>query len=194
MVTKDFSRQARGVSSGVIAGTLVEASRGWMRVEDLRIGDAVHSYDGGLARVLGLDREWIMPIGGEHTLHLPGGSFDNCSDMLMLPGQNLLVDTLGDAAFPDDLVVLIPAAALEGVCGATPIRLEKPLEVITPRFAEDEAIYANSGTLLHCPGIRHVAGASASAFFTQLDLAQSAALMQRIRGAASVQPQVRRAA
>lgn len=183
MFIKDISRKTRSVTTGLIAGTLVEGARGWVAVEDLRIGDGVQSYDGGLARVVGLDRYWIPAAVGAYVLHLPGGALDNCSDLTLLAGQNVLVDTLGDADLPDDVVVLIPALALEGVLGATRMRIEKPLEVITPRFADDEAVFANSGTLLHCPGIRQTAGQPASDFFTQLDLVQAHAFLQRIYGA-----------
>ncbi len=194
MFTDDFLRKARTVTSGLIAGTLVEGATGWMPVEDLRIGDAVHSYDGGLARVLGLDRQWLMPAPGAYLLHVPGGAMDNCSDLKLLPGQNVLVDTLGHADFPDDIVVLVPALALEGVRGTTRLRIEKPLELITPRFANDEAIFVNSGTLLHCPAIRQTAGQPASDFFIQLDLAQAQAFLQRTYGAPFVHPLYRRAA
>lgn len=180
MFTKDFSRTASHVTSGLMAGTLIEGPHGWLPVQDLRIGDRVQSYDGGLARVLGLDRQWIMPARGDYLLHLPGGALDNCSDLILLPGQSVLIDTLNDAELPDDSVVLIPAAALEGVLGTSRAQILKPMEVITPRFGDDEAIFANSGTLLHCPGIRHIAGQPESGFFTQFDLVQARAFLLRV--------------
>ena len=194
MFNKEFPRKARNVTSGLIAGTLVERAAGWTPVEDLRIGDAVHSYDGGLARVVGLDRDWITAATGAYVLSLPGGALDNCSDLLLLPGQNVLVDTLGDADFPDELVVLMPVAALEGMLGTTRARIAKPMEVIRPRFADDEAIFVNSGTLLHCPGIRQNDVQSASTFFTTLDTAEAAAFFRRTYGAHAAHPQHRRAA
>ena len=181
-------------SAGLIAGTLVEGASGWLPVEDLRIGQAVQSFDGGLARVVGLDRQWITPRRGDYLVHLPGGALDNCSDLTVLPGQNLLIDTLNDDHLPDVMVALIPALALDGWLGAQRVPFDRAREVILPRFADDEAIFANSGTRLHCPGIRQQAGEAASDFFTQLDLAQARAFMQRIYGAPVVQPQVRRAA
>jgi hypothetical protein len=187
------SAKTRNVTSGLIAGTLVETAAGWQPVEDLRIGDAVHSYDGGLARVLGLDRQWITAQPGAYFLHLPGGALDNCSDLCLLPGQHLLIDTLNDERLPDDIVALIPAAALEGHL-ASRHRIDKPLEVILPRFADDEAIFANSGTLLHCPGIRQAAGQVASDFFIRLDLAGSQHLLQRTRGGHDAEPRHRQAA
>jgi hypothetical protein len=54
--------------------------------------------------------------------------------------------------------------------------------VITPRFADDEAIFANSGILLHCPGIQQTAGQIASEFFAELDFAQAQAFLQRVYG------------
>lgn len=194
MFSTGNNRKTHAITSGLMAGTLVESARGWVPVEDLRIGDDVQSYDGGLARVVGLDRNWIVASGEAYLLHLPGGALDNCSDLALLPGQNVLVDTLGDAGLPDDLAVLIPAAALEGVLGATRMRIEKRLEVITPRFADDEAVFANSGTLLHCAGIRQTASQPASDFFRQLDLMQATAFLRRIYGAGTTYSSVQRAA
>ena len=186
MFNAHFPSKSQNVTSGLVAGTLIESASGWMPVEHLRIGDAVQSYDGGLARVVGLDRQWAVAEIGAFVLHVPGGSLDNCSDLMVLPEQNVLLETLGDPNFPDDSVVLVPALALEGVFGITRVQIEKPLEVIMPRFADDEAIFANSGTLLHCPGIQHVAGHPASGFFKQLDMAQATAFLRRNNRAFSV--------
>lgn len=193
MISHLPSYATNSATIGLIAGTLVERADGWLPVEDLRIGDAVQSYDGGLVRILGLDRRWITPNRGNYLLHMPGGALDNCSDLMLLPGQNLLIDTLSDDHFPDAIVALIPAAALEGRLGVRRVPFEKPLEVVTPRFADDEAIFVNSGTLLHCPGIRQQAGAATSDFFTLLDLVASQSLLSRLSGGYDDHP-LRRAA
>ena len=194
MFTRDFPSYPNTPDFGLVAGTLVEGPNGWRPVEELRIGDAVQSYDGGLARVLGLDRHWIRANAGAHLVLLAGGALDNCSDLMLLPNQNLLIDTLGDRALPDAIVAMIPAAALEGAFDTKRIRIEQPIEVITPRFADDEAIFANSGTLLHCPAIAQVAGDVTSDFFTQLDIFQAKAFLQRTYRVPAQQPQHRRAA
>lgn len=182
MFTNSFPRHTNTVTTGLIAGTLVEGSQGWMPVEDLRIGDALQSYDGGLVRVLGLDRQWTAPKMGDFAILVPGGAMDNCSDLTLLAGQTLLIDTLGDDTLSDAIVALIPAAAVEGWLGAHRVSLDRSVEVITPRFADDEAIYANSGTLLHCPGIKQDVGAATSDFFTRLDFGQAQALLTRLYG------------
>ncbi|MGB8813325.1 MAG: Hint domain-containing protein [Paracoccaceae bacterium] len=172
---------AASVSTGITAGTLVETANGWRAVESLRCGDAIHSFDGGLVRILGLDRNWLLPSDQTTLLHIPGGAFDNCTDLMLAEHQHLLIDTLGDLALPDTLHALIPAAALAGFRGTKRVSLSQPIELLTPLFAQVEAIYANSGTLLHCPAMIHgPARLPQGDDFTCLDLAQSRALLRRI--------------
>ena len=67
MFTHSFPRKTNAITTGLVAGTLVEGPKGWLPVEDLRIGCTVHSFDGGLARVLragsSLDhaKSWRLP-------------------------------------------------------------------------------------------------------------------------------------
>lgn len=172
---------AVAVSTGITAGTLVETANGWRTVESLRCGDAIHSFDGGLVRILGLDRNWLLPSDQAALLHIPGGAFDNCTDLMLAEDQHLLIDTLGDLALPDTLHALIPAAALVGFRGAKRVGLGQPIELLTPLFSQVEAVYANSGTLLHCPAITDgPARLPQGDDFTCLDLAQSRALLRRI--------------
>ncbi|EEW24114.1 Hint domain-containing protein [Rhodobacter ferrooxidans] len=166
--------------SGLTAGTLVETATGWRGVETLRSGDRVQSFDGGLRQVVGLDRGWLLP--GEAALLLvPGGAFDNCTDLTLAPDQHLLIDTEGDAELPDDAMALIPAAALVGFRGTSRLTKHQPVELITPLFADVEAIWTNSGTLLHCPAIKHGAGRLPQGDdFTRLDLTAARALLRRL--------------
>lgn len=194
MSIQSFTTKTNSVTVGLIAGTLVEGPQGWLPVENLRIGDAVQSFDGGLVRVLGLDRQWTTPKRGDYAVLLPGGALDNCSDLTVLPGQHLLLDTLNDPYFPDAMVALVPAASLVGWRGARRVPLDRPVEIVTPRFADDEAVFANSGTLLHCPGIKQIIGAATSDFFLQLDVAQAHGFLQRTCGAAVEHGATKRAA
>jgi len=190
MFMKDFTRSAHTViaaellmapvTTGVLAGTLVETARGWQPVEQVRMGDGVQTLDGGLAKVLGVDRRILRPDMGQAVVSVPGGAFDACSDLQVLPGQHLLLDTLGDAGFPDDAFVLIPALALEGRAGCSRRFALREIEVITPMFASEELVWANSGLLIHCPGIAEGAGRRpASDFFPRLDLTDARALLAR---------------
>ncbi|MGL6210880.1 MAG: Hint domain-containing protein [Paracoccaceae bacterium] len=190
MFMKDFTRTAHSViaaemvvqpvTSGILAGTLVETAKGWQAVETLRMGDLVQSFDGGLVKVLGLDRRTLRPEMGQALITVPGGAFDACSDLQLLPGQHVLVDTFGDACLPDDAFALIPAVSLVGHHGCTRRYTLRDIEVVTPMFAEEEVIWANSGLLIHCPGIATGAGRRpASDFFTRLDVTGAHGLLAR---------------
>ena len=159
---------------------MIDSATGWRAVETLRIGDLVHSFDGGARRVQGLDRNWLAPGEAAGLMLVPGGAFDNCSDLVLPEHQHLLIDTLGDPDLPDAMMVLIPAAALVGFRGVRRVPVARPLEVVTPLFA-DEAIYANSGALLYCPAMAHGAGRLPQGDdFARLDLASARALLRRI--------------
>ena len=177
MFMKDFTRLASNftpadliaapVTSGMVAGTLVEAATGWVAVETLRLGDRVQSLDGGLVKVLGLDRRVLHPAAEQPLLWVPGGAFGACSDLRLLPGQHLAVETRDT----DDLYALIPALALEGRQGVRRLHPTTRIDVITPLFAAEEVIWANTGLRIHCPSIATGAGRRpGSDFLPRLDL------------------------
>ncbi len=171
---------AQRVHSGLVAGTMVETAQGWRTAETLRRGDHLHSFDGGLVRVVALDRRWLQPGGSTGLIHVPGGAFDCCSDVFLSEDQHLLIDTLADTDLPDASNVLIPATALVGHQGARRITPNEPVEVITPVFDAEEMLWANSGLLLHAPSVRQGAGRLPGADFTRLDLPQARTLLRRI--------------
>lgn len=169
MFMQDFTRltpveafPAHPVTTGLAAGTPIESAQGWCPVETLQPGMRVHTLDGGLRKIAAMDRTWILPSMQASVLHLPGGAFGNCGDVVLLPDQHLMLDLNPDdyaaADLPDALAVLIPAAALEGHGHAVRQLQRKPLEVVTLVFAEEELVWAASGLLLHCPGTTRGAG------------------------------------
>ena len=167
MFMQDFTRQAADfapvnlqaiarsltVTTGLVAGTLLETRTGWQPVETLRIGDAVQTLDGGLARILGLDRRSLIPDAQTTLMKIHGGSLDACSDLFLMPGQHVVLDTLDDAALGGAPFVMVPANTMLINPGAQKYPLAEPTVVITPLFADEEVVYANSGVLLHCPGL-----------------------------------------
>lgn len=193
MFMQDFSRTAAAtatavfphsnlvapVTTGLIAGTFLETKSGWQPVETLAIGDVVQTLDGGLARILALDRRGFRPETETAPLLIPGGSFDACSDLLILPGQHLLLDTLDDAAV-DAPFAMVPALALQGRAGVRRQVSAQDLHIITPLFADEEVVYANTGVLLHCPGLLDGANRYPdTSFFPRLDAACARAFLTR---------------
>ena len=179
------NRPATPVGTGLLASTMIETAKGWQRAASLRLGDCLYTVDGGLAPVLGLDRQWITPQPDLHTVQVPGGTLDNDDDLSLLSGQMILLDTMGDRMLPDAALVLIPATALIGWRGCTRAALPHKTEVITPLFAAEEIVYANAGTMLRCPGIAEGAHSAITTDFTRLDLRQAWALLARLDGGPS---------
>lgn len=177
MFMKDFTRSSPrtapvlpAVQAGIAAGTLVETQDGWRKAGSLRMGDRVQTLDGGLARVVGLSRQ---TVGDGRLMHVEAGQLGTCEDLWLAPFQHVLVDTMGDPAFPDAASLLLPAMALEGTVGRlrpAPFRAE----VVTLLFAEEEVVWANSGALLWCPGLNHdPEGPPATGYFTRLSTAEA---------------------
>ena len=172
--------QSLPVTNGLVAGTMVESAPGWQDVAQLRIGDSVQTLDGGLSRILGLDRRVLQPEPETSLIRIPGGCHDACSDVLLLPGQHVLKDTLDDDACHGAPFILVPAFAMTVDGFVTRHFPDGPVEVITPLFADEEVIFVNSGVLLHCPGIVDGAGrAPLDSFFPRLDAQQAKAFPTR---------------
>jgi hypothetical protein len=167
------------VVSGLVAGTLIEGARGWVRVETLRIGDVVQTLDGGLARILGIDRRTLHPAAETALILVPGGCFDACSDLLLVPGQHLIVDTLDLVDFGAPFAML-PARALTADHRIRRLVPQQVQEIVTLLFADEEVVYANSGVLLHCPGVMDGAGRYPdNSFFPRLDGQEAQTFLQR---------------
>ena len=154
------------VTRGMVAGTLLETAKGWIPVQHLKIGDAVQTLDGGLARIHALDRRILSPQSDLGLIHVPGGCHDACSDLMLVPGQHLLIDTLDAAPF-----VLVPAAALTTDPLVRRHDLQTPTEIITLLFADEEVVFANSGVMIHCPGLMDGVGRYPdNSFFPRYDI------------------------
>jgi hypothetical protein len=176
------NRAGLPMGAGLLADTMVETQRGWRPAEALRLGDRIQTLDGGLAPVVGLDRQWITPDPDLHLVQIPGGTISNDADLTLLAGQHVLIDTLGDALLPDAALVLIPAVALIGWRGVRRLPLAAGAEIITPLFAAEEIVYAHTGAMLRCPGIVEGAHAAMVSDFTRLDLRAAWALLARLDG------------
>ncbi|MCI2399181.1 Hint domain-containing protein [Aliiroseovarius subalbicans] len=169
-----LSSTARG-RAGLVAGTRVEAASGWRPVESLMRGDAVYTLDGGLRQIIDVQREDMTPT---QSLLVPGGALDNCAEMVLMPGQHVMLEAdIAEEAFGSPLV-LLPALALEGYRGITRQQGQERVEIVTLGFDDEEIVYGNTGALLHCPATGQMqAQSTTSKFFTVLGMEQARALM-----------------
>ena len=183
MFLKDFTRAATPANvttitpapamTGLGSASLIDTPKGWVAAKDLRIGMRVHSLDGGEAMILGLDRRPVME---SPAIVIGGGVAGNCADLVLPLGQHLLVDTLQDPEYPDAEVLLVPAEAWLGQPGVWTTTLRD--ELITPLFADEEILWVNSGTLVHCPSVVFGAGlVPDGGFFDRLPLERAQAFL-----------------
>lgn len=148
-----------GLAEGIVAGTRIATAMGWREVEAMAVGDRVMTFDHGLRPVVALHRAQLFAGRAQCPRHMmplavPVGALGNAAPMLLLPEQNVLVESdLAETVFGDPFA-LIPAAALEGYRGIDRITPHQRVEVITLHFAEDEVVYANGTGMIHCASAR----------------------------------------
>lgn len=144
------------VTQGIRSGTRVASNLGWRSVEALSPGDKVLTFDHGMRKVLEVRRQvawndaWDVP--GEHwQMHVPAGVLGNRVPLQLMPDQGVLIESdEADARYGDPFAV-VPARALEGMCGVVRAAPTYGEEIITLIFEDDEVVYAEGGMLIHCP-------------------------------------------
>ncbi len=132
------------------SGTLLETPSGWRPVETLTAGDRVATLDGGFAELTGVRRHRIAP-GSARASHVPAGSLNTCSDMILTAGQHVaLIEPECETLFQAPRV-LAPAAALCGFRGITSVAGYSDIEATQLTFENEEIVYAQTGALIHVP-------------------------------------------
>lgn len=158
-------------AGGMLAATLVETSVGWRPAGRAVPGMRLQTLDGGLCPVARADRHWLAK--GAALVRVPGGALDNCGELLLLPGQHLLITGPVVEAVLDASGALVPAGALIGLRGIGLCRTGRAVEMVTLGFARSETIFANTGALLHC----QAADDRDSAYYPELTAAQADVLL-----------------
>lgn len=142
--------------AGLLSGTRVATPIGWSPVQTIAAGDEVLTFDAGLQKVVKVER--IRLWNGKGTcprrfwpLEIPAGALGNSTDLHVLPGQNLMIESDAAEQLFGDPFALIPASATEGVRGIARTPPEHAYKVVLMHFAQDQVIYSKSGMLLFCP-------------------------------------------
>ncbi|WP_299842291.1 Hint domain-containing protein [uncultured Roseovarius sp.] len=130
------------------AGTMVETESGWMPVERLSLGDAIYTFDGGLAPIAGLRQARLKA--GTQLWHVPGGALNNCDDMFLTQDQHVMIFDDNAEDLYDTPYVLVPVPALQGFRGTRQIDSLPNTIAVEVTFDTDEIIFANSGAMLRC--------------------------------------------
>lgn len=139
---------------GIACGTRIATAIGWRPVEAIAAGDEVLTFDHGMQPVVRVERRvlWagMVTPRADWPLLVPAGVLGNRQDMVLLPGQSVLIESdLAEESFGDPFV-LVPATALDGHRDITRMRPPVRVEVVTLHFARDEVVYANAGAMFLC--------------------------------------------
>lgn len=144
-----------GFAEGIARGTLIATDKGWCPVERLTVGSKVLTFDNGAVRVQALSHHsvWqgrsVCPY-DRWPLAVPTGALGNKRAMMLMPDQNVMLESdLAEVLYGDPFA-LVPAAALEGFRSIERACPQGAVEVVSIRFAEDQLIYANGSAMLHC--------------------------------------------
>ncbi|OIQ33607.1 MAG: hypothetical protein BM562_00875 [Alphaproteobacteria bacterium MedPE-SWcel] len=137
--------RARPQHGGVLPGTLIETSTGFTQARNLRPGDMVQTFDGGLREVLNI-RHSVPRLTA--MVHIPAGALGNDS-ALDLPSDTI-VALEGDLALdlfdlPVVSVKLIAIVGHNGISTALPQRLAR----LHIDCEEEELLWAEGGLLIN---------------------------------------------
>ena len=135
---------------GITSGTRIATAKGWRKVEHVAVGDQVLTFDNGPQEVIAITRatQFVQPGAAPefaHPIDVPAGVLGNAEPMVLLPEQNVMIESDEAEALCGDPFALIPAKALVGYRGVERFRALRPFEVVTLHFANDEVIYAEGG-------------------------------------------------
>ena len=119
-----------------------------MPVERLALGDAVYTFDGGLAPIANLRQTRLNA--GTQLWHVPGGALNNCSDLYLTQDQHVMIFDDNAEDLYDTPYVLVPATALQGFRGTRQMDCLPGTIAVEMTFDADEVVFANTGTLIRC--------------------------------------------
>ncbi|MEP5725274.1 MAG: Hint domain-containing protein [Erythrobacter sp.] len=144
---------------GFLSGTHVASNLGWRPVEALCAGDKVLTFDHGMQTVVEMVRETVHLEAGEIDptrcpMHIPRDALNNRVPMWLMPDQGVLMESDLIEDHQGDPFAVVPASTLEGYRGICRLHPDNHLQLITPRFEQDEVIYLEAGLLGYCPAPR----------------------------------------
>jgi hypothetical protein len=144
---------------GLLAGTNVASNLGWRPVEALCAGDKVLTFDHGMQTIVEVVRETVHLDDGaidptRCPMHVPRDALNNRVPMWLLPDQGVLLESDLIEDHQGDPFAVVPASTLDGYRGICRLHPDNNLQLVTPRFEQDEVIYLEGGLLGFCPAPR----------------------------------------
>ena len=138
------------LATGLYASTPVLTPTGWVEMADLVAGDLVVTHDHGLLPIVTTGPE---PRAALWAVFFPEGALGNEVEVLLPPGQPVLVETVHALPFGGEARALVPAASLEGwrgIAARVPTTSETILQM---RLSRPGLVQAGPGLILGIEGI-----------------------------------------
>ncbi|MEM9343761.1 MAG: Hint domain-containing protein [Pseudomonadota bacterium] len=165
---RERGQAPRRVSWGLIGGTKVETEAGWRRVEDLRPGTLVHTFDGGLRPVRAIyQTEYgagLAEAYPEGLILVPAGALGNNEAFYLLPDQHVMVRGTAVEGVTGESGVLVAGRHTIGYGGIGLVMPVDEINIYSLSFDEEEICYVNQAVLMHCPRPKKVAEGVSDSF------------------------------
>lgn len=146
----------RVATRGILAGTKVISNLGYKAVEALEVGDKVLTFDHGMQVITEIHRETFWQDGADTDsanwpVVVPVGALANRVPLTLREDQGVLLESEAISDVFDLPWAVVPASSLEGLRGIERKAPLQEVEMIAFSFAQDQVVYAEGGTLIHCP-------------------------------------------
>ncbi|WP_186312268.1 Hint domain-containing protein [Cereibacter sediminicola] len=139
---------------GFLGATPIATPEGWRPAESLQTGDAVLTFAGPPQPIRRAQHSRVHPADWPRRLaplRVPVGALENHEELLLLSGQQVLLQCDQAESQFGEPFALVPAAALEGFRGIVRARVPGRPLAVTLNFAQEELVYAAGAALLRCP-------------------------------------------
>lgn len=147
---------ANPTATGIIGGSFVSGQRGWCRIESIRPGDRVLTFDHGLQpvkahEIRSLDTRMAL-ADYDVVIYVPKHAIGNRRSLHLMPMQEVVVESdHAERAFGDPFVI-VPAKLLEGYKNITLRKPQADMRIHLLQFDSEELVPMNGGTLVIAQG------------------------------------------
>lgn len=151
-IDRSYGRALR--EDGLLERTMVNTTRGWVPVEAIAPGDLVVTFDTEPQPVAKVLRTTItragLPQSKAFVMTVPAGVLGNDTELMLMPNQEVIVESDEAEAAHGDPFVLFPALMLEGYQGIHRTEFTRDLTLYMLIFAQEQIVTMAGGALAAC--------------------------------------------
>lgn len=138
------------LACGLYTSTPVLTATGWVEMGELSAGDLVVTREAGLCPIVTIAPE---PREALWAVRFPEGALGNLEEVLLPPGQPVLIETPHAMPITGETEVLVPAAALEGWRGIAPQLPLSPETILIMRLSRPSLLEVGQGLVIGVEGV-----------------------------------------